>query len=554
MLPARLGTVPVRPREPVETGAVDSLDAAVVRRWCVAGLAALHRHQGEIDALNVFPVRDFDTGTNLALTMAAAHRAVTEDDGPPTDGAPGPVLHRMARGASAGAHGNSGVILAQVLHGLAEGVQGRPDGRGRALAAALERASWAGRRAVGEVADGTMLTVLAAAAEEAGRAGDGPDGDVLAAVATRATRAAAEALARTPGQLAKLGAAGVVDAGGRGVVVLLAALCETLAAPVAVPAVGRAEPLPDCDGPVIDGPAYEVQYELAADDPAVAVLRGELVALGESVAVAGAGPTWQVHVHSDDIGAAIEAGIRAGRPSRIRVTRFADQIAAATTAADGGGVGVVVPAGGAGLAGLVASAGAAVVPVGPGGTVRPADVCAAVEATGAGRVVVLPGWPAARDGVHAAAATSAAAGRPVTVLPTRSPVQALAALAVHDPARPFADDLVAMAEAAGACRHAELVTAASDAFTMAGRVTAGQVLGLVAGEVVLIADDGAAAAREMLDRLLSAGGELVTLVGAAGLCDALVAHLAERWPLVEVREVTGPPDGPGAALLLVGVE
>jgi uncharacterized protein len=570
---------------------LECLDDAALRQWCAGGLAALRRHQREIDDLNVYPVPDGDTGTNLVLTMASAKQAMETGEGD--------VLALMARGALLGARGNSGVILSQLLRGLAEslsgeageagergqpgkpgqasvrgqpGKPGQASMRGRALAEALEVAAASARHAVANPVEGTVLTVASAAADAARRAGS----DELAAVVQAAARGAAVALTRTPEQLPVLAAAGVVDAGGRGLVVLLDALAEVVT--------GEAPPPPGSAPRLVARPvaaaresgsleyAYEVQYLLDAEPAAVDRLKGELAGLGDSlVVVGGDAGTWHVHVHVNDVGAAVEAGVVAGRPHQISVTRFSDQIAAPrvdpdrprtlagahsdnlppTTERNLHVRGSVVVAAGAGLARLLADEGVAVVGANP----STREILAAVRATGAGRVVVLPNDPNAQAVAAAAAAEAEAEGVRVSVVPTRSPVQALAALAVRDPGRRFEDDVIAMAEAAGACRSAEVCYATREAITMAGRCQAGDVLALVEGEVHLIGAELTQTCRDLLDRMLGGGGELVTLLlGAAapaGLGDELRAHLAEAWPFMEVQVYDGgQPHYP----LLVGVE
>jgi uncharacterized protein len=520
---------------------LECLDDAALRRWCASGLAALRRHQREIDDLNVYPVPDGDTGTNLVLTMASAHQALEIGEGE--------ALALMARGALLGARGNSGVILSQILRGMSEVLAGPAPVRGPALAEALEKASVTARQAVAAPVEGTVLSVLAAAATAALAAGSGE----LAAVVRAAARAAAEALARTPEQLPVLAAAGVVDAGGRGLVVLLDALVEVVTgvAPPEQPPWARAQvrrPLAAVRESGSEEYGYEVQFLLDAGPAAVDRLKGELAGLGDSLVVVGDGATWHVHVHVNDVGAAIEAGVVAGRPHQISVTRFADEL---TGRVDPDARGAVVVAAGAGLARLLASEGVAVV----GGSPSTGELLAAVRATGAGRVVVLPNDPDAQSVAAAAAREAQAAGVRVSVVPTRSPVQALAALAVRDPGRPFEDDVIAMAEAAGACRSAEVCHATREAITVAGPCRAGDVLALVEGEVHLIGDDLVRTCRQLLDRLLGGGGELVTLLlGAdapAGLGEQLAAHLGEAWPFVEVQVYDG---GQPVYPLLVGVE
>ena len=235
------------------------LDPSAVRRWCTGAVAALEAARAEIDGLNVYPVPDGDTGTNLLLTLQAADSAVRTD--PPGDLAA--TLGSMARGAVLGARGNSGVILSQVLRGLAESMPAEPDGARAGEGAGPRGASWPGRRWPSR-SRGRCCRWSARRPRPPGGAGDS-----LAAVARAAAGGAARALDRTPDQLPVLARAGVVDAGGRGLCVLL----ESLAAVVA------GEPVPAAEGPRprprrremvretgSDAYGYEVQYLLDAAD------------------------------------------------------------------------------------------------------------------------------------------------------------------------------------------------------------------------------------------------------------------------------------------------
>ncbi|MEV4661558.1 DAK2 domain-containing protein [Micromonospora echinofusca] len=537
---------------------LDTLDAAAVRRWCAGGLVALKRHQGEIDDLNVYPVPDGDTGTNMVLTLTSAQQALAMDLGTlPEDGptAHGHALRLMARGALLGARGNSGVILSQILRGFADALAAVPAVRGRELAAALRDGTAAAYAAVARPVEGTLLSVVAAAAHAAERA----DSDDLRAVARAAAGGAAHALARTPEQLPALARAGVVDAGGRGLCLLLDALVEVVTgesperpAPAPRPVRPPATAVRETGS---EEYAYEVQYLLDAGPQEVARLRAELAALGDSLVVVGDGSagtgTWNVHVHVNDVGAAIEAGVVAGRPHRISVTRFADQLAPVPPAVAADGRAAVVVATGAGIAGLFAGEGATVVPGNP----SIGELVDAIRVTGAARVVVLPNDPDTQAVASAAAREAHALGIKVSVVPTRSPVQALAALAVRDPGRRFEDDVIAMAEAAGACRYAEVCYARRVALTVAGPCRPGDVLALVEGEVHLIGSDLADTCAAVVDRMLGGGGELVTLLSGAdapaGLADAVREHVGQRWPFVEVQAY---PGGQPHYPLLVGVE
>ena len=244
-----------------------------------------------------------------------------------------------------------------------------------------------------------------------------------------------------------------------------------------------------------------------------------------------------------------EAGIEAGRPHRVSVTPLAP---VRPPAAAPGARAVVALACAGGLADLFAGEGVTVVTA-PVGEVDEDVVLRAVLGTGAEQVVVLPNHEDVVAVAGRAADRARAEGRDVVVVPTRSAVQGLAALAVADPFRRFGDDVIALAEAAAATRWAEVTVAEQEALTSAGRCLPGDVLGSAEGDVVVIGADLRAVACDLLDRLLSAGGEMATLVvgGDPTLGDAVGAHLAAVHPTVEVVRYAG---GAGAVPLLVGVE
>jgi len=551
-----------------------TLDAGLLRGWARAATAALERHSAELDRINVFPVPDGDTGSNLLLTMRAALDAVRRGlqepaAGGDTDGAgPATVAAALARGALIGARGNSGVILSQVLRGLAEAVTAAVSRCGGAvLADALGRADRLARAAVSRPREGTVLTVLAAAAAAAREVGS----DRLDEVAVAAADAAGTALAATTGQLPELARAGVVDAGGLGLFLVLDALAAVatgrapadvaaVTAPAAGPARGRDLLTAEREAGSTDFD-YEVMYLLDGTDEArVAALRAGLAGLGDCVAVVGDGAPdgtglWNVHVHCTDVGAALEAGITAGRPHRITVVRFADQVA---DPADGRftrerAVLLVAPA--APVAELARAEGADVLERTGGRALDDADLAAALAGTRARHVLLLPDDPELTPVAEQAAAAARSDGQEVVVVPTASVLQGLAALAVHDPARRPDADAVAMAEAAAGTRTGALQIAESEALTWVGRCQPGEVLGFADGDVVLIAPDLAVGALWLAHRMLTAGGELVTVLLGEGadpaLGEGLAADLRRTHPEVDVVVYAG---GQADAPLLLGVE
>lgn len=529
------------------------IDSSLLTGWARAATEALERHRAEVDRINVFPVPDGDTGTNLLLTMRAALDAVRRlPDG--RDAVT--VATAMARGALLGARGNSGVILSQVLRGLAEAVAGaRAPLDGAVLADALVRARTLASAAFDHPREGTVLTVLAAAARAA--AGS----PLLDRVAAAATDGAARALPRTTAQLPELARAGVVDAGGLGLYLVLDALAGLLngrpsAAVLPVAAVRGGDALTAEREAGSDAFDYEVMYLLDADPGAVPVLRGALAALGDCVAVVGDGDgLWNVHVHCNDAGAAIEAGVVAGRPHRITVLRFADRTGPGRSERFVRSRAVLMVVTGAEVAVLARSAGAAVIERAPGEGVSEAELVAALAGTLAQHVVLLPGDSELTPVAERAASAARREGQDVLVLPTASVLQGLSALAVHDPDRRPGEDVVAMAEAAAGTRMAGLLVAESEALTFAGRCEPGDVLGIADGEVVLIAPDLAVGALWLAHRMLLAGGEIVTaLLGRDAddaLAEGLVADLRRSHPEVDVVVHRG---GQTDCPLVLGVE
>jgi DAK2 domain fusion protein YloV len=536
-------------RSRLELTVLEALDADAIRRWSVATSAALDAHRREIDDLNVFPVPDRDTGTNLSLSLHAAAVALAACAGADVASA----LDAYARGAVLGARGNSGVIMSQLLRGIAEAVDGAATCDAAMLRAGLIRGAAQAWTAVADPVDGTILTVARAAADAL------PNGTATLAEITRAAvRAADDALGRTTGQLAALAGAGVVDAGGRGLVLVLEALARTVGAdvPIARPARPAPATVPASGRQAgADALGFEVQYLLQAPPAAIADIRSRLDALGDSVAVVGTGDgTWNVHVHvaddGADIGAAIEVGVQAGQLSEITVTRLTDEF-------DGrrGDTAVVAVTADAALGQLFAREGVLVVHGAPQCVPTADELIASVRASAARAVVVLPNAAGLTAVAEAAADTLRAEDVRVTVVPTRSPVQGLAAVAVHDATRRFEDDVVAMAEAAAATRYAEIARAEQDSLTSAGVCRAGDILGLIDGEVVEIGRNMIAVAFALVDRLLGIGAELMTiLVGAdapTGLGELVRTHALERAPLTEV---TAYSSGQCGQPLIIGAE
>ncbi|WP_301848346.1 DAK2 domain-containing protein [Rhodococcus pyridinivorans] len=557
-------------------GAEDTVDGRALRRWVEFGVEALEQRRAEINSLNVFPVPDGDTGNNLLITLQAAAARI----GGPVDGAltASDVAEGLARGAFAGARGNSGIILAQALRGVADAVAGLTTVGARDLAAAFSNAATLVTGALSAPAKGTIVSVLEAAADGATRVASETDATVCD-VAVASADAAADALQRTTTQLDVLAEAGVVDAGGLGLLVLLDCLVEVttgtrpdrrmVLAGASRPVV---EPEIVDERPDSDQQEYEVMYLVGnSDDARMDALRSSLDALGDSVAiVAGEAGCWSVHVHCCDPGAAVEAGLAAGSLSRIDITCFALEsarrgcgdgpvalgTATAPVRAESAGEqsrAVLAVVGGEGAAELFEAEGARVLRAEEISV--PDGLLEAIRAVPSRDVLVLPNGALSAQDVVAVGARARRDDRDVMFLPSSSVVQGLASLAVHDPMRATVDDAFAMSEAASCVRWGSLRYANERALTWVGTCEPGDSLGLAGHDVVVIEHDLVTAGASLLDRILAAGGELVTmLVGADapdGLVEQLVAHLDHRHPEIDVAVYQG---GQRSDLLQLGVE
>jgi len=296
------------------------LDADALRQGVLSSLEDLRASRAAIDAANVYPVADSDTGTNLVMTLEAVATALQK-----SADTPGAIARAVRSGSLVGARGNSGVIMAQIFRAWADAVEaGAADVQ--QVADAFKRATELAYEAVLEPAEGTILTVATAAAA----AVQGSHDDVAQQFAA-AARAAAEALAHTPEQMPSLAAAGVVDAGGMGLVVVLDAFARALGADIGKPAPAAA-PIDTTPPPVRDAASstfkYEVQYLMRSDAATLDPLRKLLGTIGDSVAVIGGDGLWRVHVHTDDRERAISLGEAFGAPSDVEVVDFAEQIRA----------------------------------------------------------------------------------------------------------------------------------------------------------------------------------------------------------------------------------
>ncbi|MDC0245190.1 MAG: DAK2 domain-containing protein [Acidimicrobiales bacterium] len=524
------------------------LEAKELRYFMNQFFAALVAHREALNMLNVYPVPDGDTGTNMSMTAESVVNALKEI---PEEAEITEITSSIAHGSLMGARGNSGVILSQVLRAFSSevGISGVLDAS--STARGLSEAAKAAYGAVMTPVEGTILTVVRESSEAAEKAYE--EGGDLLTVVEAALERGKDALARTPEMLPVLAEAGVVDAGGSGFLLLLDALLNVLD--------GR--PLPEApevntssatnfhseaSESLIEGPRYEVMYFLEADDDQIPSFKEAWSELGDSIVVVGGDRTWNCHVHTDDVGAAIEAGIEIGRPYKIRVSDLLEeaeeqawvreQIAGDQEDPTGPPVpcAVVAVANGVGIVDIFRSLGVQKVIVG-GQSMNPSteQLLDAVEAVPADEVVILP-----NNGniIPVAEQVNEQTSKTVRVIRTKGITEGFASLLEYDPQGTAEENLEGMTAAASQVVAGEITIAVRDSGSDAGDISEGDYLGLSEGKVKVITDSLFKAATQLIGQLID-DHELVTLITGAeaedSITEEIVAWIEEKHPMVEVE-------------------
>ncbi|MHB8513538.1 MAG: DAK2 domain-containing protein [Actinomycetota bacterium] len=464
------------------------------RRSIVAALASLRVHQAAIDECNVYPVADGDTGTNMVLTMTAASEGLESED----------PFSSVPQAALQGARGNSGVILAQILRGFCDGA------REGDLAGGLVHASELAYQAVLEPVEGTILTVIRVAAEHA-------KGTNASEILERAAAGARLALDATPDQLPLLREAGVLDSGGIGMWVILDSFAAT--------ASGREpSPPPEHSSPRLrkresGSPqfAYEVQYLLEAPLDKIDVLRSKLGSIGDSVVVSGGAGLWNVHVHTNDIEAAVSMGLDLGVVRAEAISAFADQMSgsrAVPLSRSLAPVTVIVVAHGEGFTSLYSELGAStVIDGGPSMDPSAQQIADEIERVPSSDVIVLPN---SQNAIHASCdAVEMIVDKRVVIIETHDLAQGVATMLAYGDARDLDTNANQMRQAASVAATARIVMAVDDAITPAGVVRSGQWIGDGA-DVQVLADDPISCAIELVNAIdVDEPVEVVTIFAGA---------------------------------------
>lgn len=536
-----------------------------LRKLAKAGLVWLEKHHDAVNALNVFPVPDGDTGTNMVLTMRSAYKRIEASE----EAHVGKVAGQLSQGALMGARGNSGVILSQIWRGLARGLADKEAFTTHDLAEALRLAADTAYSGVMKPVEGTILTVIRESANEAGDAAK--KSTDLRFLLERVLERAQQALERTPEQLPILKQAGVVDSGGQGLVYILEGMLryvhgqlgeaemagggvvgkQTAVNPFTANAPAQAFAAPE-DGH-IENP-YDVQFILLGENLDVLTVRNTIDAMGDSTVVVGDEKTIKVHVHVKDPGRPLSYGISLGQITDVVVENMQMQMeeiihapgvaappAVAVPTLEPGQIGVVAVAAGPGLAEVFRSLGVVGV-VNGGQTNNPSteEIFQAIQDVASDKVIVLPNN---KNIILAAEAARNLSSKQVAVVPTRTAPQGFSAMLAMDPDGELAATAVAMERAAQQVATGE-ITRATRSVTLDGVVVnEGEVIGLVNGRL----SSAHLELKTVLDDLLAGMGlderEIVSLYYGQDVTEAeaseVAAHIEEAYPDVEVELLPG---------------
>ena len=536
---------PVAGRVASEGRAAATLDGTRLRLACTDASALLQRHVGVLNALNVFPVPDGDTGTNMHLTFRAA---IDELEDLPAGGA-GDVTQALARGAFMGAKGNSGVILSQILRGIASALAGRDEADGPAIAAALLAGARDAQKALSEPKEGTILTVVRDAAEAV--ADDTPSSadETLA----RAVEAAKASVERTPELLPVLKEAGVVDAGGLGLAVILEGVLRSLrgepldvdlAPEVAVQAEWRSEAATFHDAHEGET-GYCTEFVVSGATLDADQARTHLATLGTSLLIVGDHDLLRVHVHTTVPDDALAYGRTLGDISRVKVDNMEAQIqrfveAEMPPAPVATTLGVVAVAAGAGIDAVFRSVGVTLVKGGQTMNPSAGEILAAIDACSQDEVVVLPNN---KNIIAAAQQASESSSKRVAVVPSRSVPQGVAAVLALKSDVPFEANVAEMERALTSVRSAEVTRAVRATVLEGRRIEEGQAIGIVDGSLRVVAPDVPSAVRDCIDLMLAPDASLLTLYAGEDVrepdAQSLATELRSQYNGLEVQLVPG---------------
>ena len=503
---------------------------------------ALQDHKENLNSLNVYPVPDGDTGSNMAATLNSVVSEINSlEENPELEN----IIEAISHGSLMGARGNSGVIISQILRGFVSEIKSasRETIDANLFSEALSAAAAAAYEAVGNPVEGTILTVVRETAEAAEKAVS--EESSLLPVAEIAREAAKRSLDSTPELLPVLARAGVVDAGGSGFLLMMDSLLHVIddrpmPEPEAVTVSVDALILDVHDETSNNGTRYEVMYFLEAPDDSIPDFKKAWSEIGDSIVVVGGENIWNCHVHTNNIGAAVEAGISVGRPYDIRVTDLFEEVAENHhdhEIADPVGCSVIAVANGDGIGEIFRSLGATRIVHG-GQSMNPstADLLEAAEATASEHVIILPNNS---NIVAVAEQVDSQTSKTVRVVETHTVTEGFASLLGYDPEATSEKNQTGMSQASQTVESGEITTAVRESTSEIGEIKKGDFLGLQKGKVTVIAATIVEATNNLLKEMISNEHEIVTLVAGEDSnekeTDEIVAWVNTEYEELEVE-------------------
>ena len=520
----------------------ETLDAKNLASLMYCFRDSLQEHKESLNSLNVYPVPDGDTGSNMAATL---NSVVSEIESLEENLELENIIDAISHGSLMGARGNSGVIISQILRGFVSKIKNasRKTIDANLFSEALSEAASAAYEAVGNPVEGTILTVVRETAEAAEKAAS--EKLSLLPLVEIAREAAKRSLDSTPELLPVLARAGVVDAGGSGFLLMLDSLLHIIDdRPMPEPEVVTAS----VDSLILDvhdetsnsGTRYEVMYFLDAPDDLIPDFKKAWSEIGDSIVVVGGENIWNCHVHTNNIGAAVEAGISIGKPYEIRVTDLFEEIAGNYhdhDIADPVGCSVIAVANGDGIGEIFRSLGATRI-VNGGQSMNPstADLLEAAEATASEHVIILPNNS---NIVAVAEQVDSQTSKTVRVVGTHTVTEGFASLLGYDPEATSEKNQTGMLQASQMVESGEITTAVRDSTSEIGEIKKGNFLGLQKGKVTVVAETIVEATNNLLKEMISDEHEIVTLVSGEDSnkkeTDEIVAWVNAEYEELEVE-------------------
>ena len=520
----------------------ETLDAKNLASLMYCFRDSLQEHKESLNSLNVYPVPDGDTGSNMAATL---NSVVSEIESLEENLELENIIDAISHGSLMGARGNSGVIISQILRGFVSKIKNasRKTIDANLFSEALSEAASAAYEAVGNPVEGTILTVVRETAEAAEKAAS--EKLSLLPLAEIAREAAKRSLDSTPELLPVLARAGVVDAGGSGFLLMLDSLLHIIDdRPMPEPEVVTAS----VDSLILDvhdetsnsGTRYEVMYFLDAPDDLIPDFKKAWSEIGDSIVVVGGENIWNCHVHTNNIGAAVEAGISIGKPYEIRVTDLFEEIAGNYhdhDIADPVGCSVIAVANGDGIGEIFRSLGATRI-VNGGQSMNPstADLLEAAEATASEHVIILPNNS---NIVAVAEQVDSQTSKTVRVVGTHTVTEGFASLLGYDPEATSDKNQTGMLQASQMVESGEITTAVRNSTSEIGEIKKGNFLGLQKGKVTVVAETIVEATNNLLKEMISDEHEIVTLVSGEDSnkkeTDEIVAWVNAEYEELEIE-------------------